>query len=65
MKVEIEIPDNVTVGDLITVRGAIFDAAATFVDWEVLFSRGVGAISPAGLLLLRLAAELKRAEVAP
>ena len=60
--IEIEIPDDVTVGDLITARGAIFDASTIFVDWEKLYEGGIDAVNPVGRLLLGLAAGIKKAE---
>lgn len=60
-KIEIEIPTGTTVGDLITVRGAISDAAATFVDWELLHQSDPRAIQAPGRVLLGIANEIRKA----
>lgn len=60
--VEIELPEGTTIGDLIETRGALSDAAATYVDWEQLYNRDPNAIGSPGLILLGLAHGLREAE---
>lgn len=50
---------NLTVGDLTTVSGALLNAAAEFVDWEVLYRGGENPISTPGKVLLFLHDYLK------
>ena len=61
-QITLTLPDNISLGDLITVRGAIFDASTTFVDWEALHRGEPNAIDLPGELLLRIAAELQKQE---
>lgn len=61
MKLTIDIPDDVTIGDLQAAQGAIFNASTTYVDWDALHNDESGAIGKPGIILLSLARELERA----
>lgn len=62
LSIEIELPEGATVGDLISVRGKLSDGATDFIDWEKLFDRRSDAISPPGLILLRIADAIKESQ---
>lgn len=50
------IPDiDATIGDFIAAKGALFDAASTYVDWEDLHAGKPDAVSTTGKIILALA----------
>lgn len=57
--VRLDVP-NTTIGDYITVRGAMLDAAAAFVDWERLHAGDQDAIDAPGRILLQIADRLPK-----
>lgn len=59
LTITITIPPGATNSDLITVRGALFDASTTFVDFEKLHAGQPDAISAPGRVLLALADSLR------
>jgi len=58
MKIVIDIPDQVTLGDLQAAQGAIFNASTMYVDWEELASGSPDAVAKPGVILLAIAAAL-------
>lgn len=60
--VEIILPKNSTMGDLITARGSLMDAVTDFIDWDLLRDHEDDAISPPGKILLDIARALKESE---
>lgn len=39
MKIEINLPDNITLEDIAGARGAIIEASRGYVDWEKLYNK--------------------------
>lgn len=58
----ITLPKGTTIGDLIKVRGALFDASTTWVDWEKLYTKKPDAIGVPGVILLALGNAVGKAE---
>lgn len=65
-RIVIDLPDDITIGDMLTVKGALIDASTSFVDWADLSlgerdgqtSRVPNPISAPGRILLALAHQL-------
>ncbi len=56
---ELDVP-GATLGDYAAAKGAIYEAATAFIDWEILHGGGhdAEAIAPAGRILLEIARRL-------
>jgi hypothetical protein len=59
IKFTINLPDHCTEGDLQSVKGALYNAATFYIDWEKLYNRTSDTISIPGIILLTIANELK------
>lgn len=62
VKLEIDMPPFTTLGDLTSVKGALFEASTTYVDWEALYHGEERAVSAPGTILLALAKALDDGE---
>lgn len=60
MEITVHIPEGATIGDLTLVRGSLFDAAVTYVDWESLREKRPGAVAAPGVILLDMAHQLAK-----
>lgn len=58
----VEIPEGTTVGDLITVRGSLMDAATNYIDWERLHGHEANTIAAPGVVLMNIADGLRKHE---
>lgn len=63
MKLEIDIPDGVTIGDLTTVAGAMLKASTEFVDWDAMAEGETQSIGMPGRVLLAMATRLEKAAI--
>lgn len=59
---EIDMPSFTTLGDLQTVKGLLFEAATTHIDWEALYHREEGAVSVPGTIAISIADAIGKAE---
>lgn len=62
LTLKVRIPDRCTLGEIDTVRGAIFKTSTEFIDWESLYNRNPDALSNPGLILLAIANALDHIE---
>jgi hypothetical protein len=60
MKIEIELPEGVSMGDLTAAGGAVLKASAAFVDWDDLYNGTGQAISSEGRILIAIATQLTK-----
>jgi hypothetical protein len=60
MDITIKLPEDVTLGDITSARGAIIEASTSYVDWEKLYDRDDEreSISAPGRVLLAVAHQL-------
>lgn len=61
VKIEIDLPDGVTIGDIREAQGAIMNASTDFVDWSEIYESesSRNAISAPGRILLDIARQLE------
>lgn len=58
IQINLDLPDNVTMGDVESVQGALMNASTMYVDWEKLYHKSADAIGIPGLILLDIAKQI-------
>lgn len=56
--IQIQLPDDITLGDIASAKGAIIEASGNYVDWAKLYNKEGDAISAPGRILLAIAHQL-------
>lgn len=59
LKIAIKIPSNITLGDLKSVKGSLYDAASFYIDWDKLYGNNPNAIGTPGLILMAIASNIE------